>query len=391
MRAGSAAAVHRSASPGPGTVARISVSEPVFLGREAEYVADCMSRRRLSMGHYTARFEEAFADWCGVSHAISCSSGSTALHLALLGLGVGEGHAVLVPALTYVATANAVVHAGAHPVFVDVDPETWCMDPRQIPGAMDWGLPDGTWSRVLLPVHLYGQVADVRALQGGTGGPCLVVEDAAQAHGAVDVYGHQAGALGDVGVFSFYASKLIAAGEGGMVTTDRQDVADLVRRYRGQGQSRPGAYEHDLIGFNYRMTELASAVALAQLETVEEHTHRRAMVMARYRDRLAELPVTLQSRDEGAADWMLGLILTRAMTAASVGDRLAVAGIESRPFFVPLNTLPMYRDLGYECPVAERMYPAGLNLPTHSGMTEADVDYVVDNLKEALHEGRGPG
>jgi perosamine synthetase len=360
----------------------------VFLGREAEYVADCMSRRRLSMGHYTRKFEEAFADWCGVSHAISCSSGSSALQLALLGLGVGPGHAVLVPALTYVATANAVVHVGAHPVFVDVDPETWCMDPGLIPRAMDWGLPDGTWSRVLLPVHLYGQVADVRALQGGTGGPCLVVEDAAQAHGAVDVYGHQAGALGDVGVFSFYASKLIAAGEGGMVTTDRQDVADLVRRYRGQGQVRTGAYEHDLVAFNYRMTELASAVALAQLETVDEHTHRRAVVMARYRERLAELPVTLQTRDEGAADWMLGLLLNGgAMTAATVGDHLAKAGIESRPFFVPLNRLPMYEELGYECPVAERMYPTGINLPTHSGMTEADVDYVVGQLKEALHEG----
>jgi perosamine synthetase len=340
------------------------------------------------MGDYTARFEEAFADWCGVSHAVSCSSGSAALHLALLGLGVSEGHAVLLPALTYVATANAVVHVGARPVFVDVHPETWCMDPGQIPRVMDWGLPDGTWSRVLLPVHLYGQVADVRALEGGTGGRCLVVEDAAQAHGAVDVYGHQAGALGDVGVFSFYASKLIAAGEGGMVTTDRQDVADLVRRYRGQGQTRPGAYEHDLVGFNYRMTELASAVALAQLETVDEHTARRAVVMARYRDRLADLPVTLQSRDEGAADWMLGLLINRrGMTAREVGNHLALTGVESRPFFVPLNTLPMYHELGYECPVAERMYSAGINLPTHSGMTEADVDYVVTQLEEALHEG----
>ena len=391
MRAGSATASqlrHRTASLGPDTSPRISVSEPVFLGREAEYVADCMARRRLSMGHYTRRFEEAFADWCGVSHAISCSSGSAALHLALLALGVGEGDTVLVPALTYVATANAVVHTGAHPVFVDVHPGTWCMDPGQIPRVMSWGLVVGGQATVLLPVHLYGQVADVRALQGATGGRCLVVEDAAQAHGAVDVYGHRAGALGDVGVFSFYASKLIAAGEGGMVTTDRQDVADLVRRYRGQGQTRPGVYEHDLVGFNYRMTELASAVALAQLETVDEHTARRAVVMARYRDRLADLPVTLQTRDEGAADWMLGLLLNgRVMTAATVGNRLAKAGIESRPFFVPLNTLPMYRELGYECPVAERMYPAGINLPTHSGMTEADVDYVVTQLEEALHEG----
>jgi perosamine synthetase len=338
------------------------------------------------MGEYTRRFEEDFAEWVGVSHAITCASGSAALHLALLGLGVGPGDAVLVPALTYVATANAVVHCGATPVFVDVDPETWCMDPGQIPRAMDQGATAGAPARYLVAVHLYGQLADVRALQAATGPRCVVVEDAAQAHGGVDVYGHRAGALGEVGTFSFYASKLLAGGEGGMVTTDRLDVADLARRYRGQGQSRPGAYEHDLVGFNYRMTELASAVALAQLESYREHRARRALVMAWYGERLADLQVTVQSRDRGAADWMLALLVP---DRAEVARHLAAAGIESRPFFVPLNTLPMYRELGYSCPVAERMYQAGINLPTHSGMTEADVDYVVTQLEEALHGGRG--
>ena len=375
------------ASPWEGAARRISVSEPVLLGRESEYVMDCLARSRLSMGEYTRRFELAFAEWIGVEHAVSCASGSAALHLALLGLGVGPGDAVLVPALTYVSTVSAVVHVGASPVFVDVDPETWCMDPKQIPGVLAQGLPDGTRARVVLPVHLYGQLADVRALQSAVGDRCMVVEDAAQAHGGVDVYGHRAGALGVAGTFSFYPSKLIAAGEGGMVTTDRQDVADLVRRYRGQGQTRPGAYEHDLVGFNYRMTELASAVALAQLESHEDHAARRALVMARYAVRLDDLDVTVQNRDRGAADWMLALTLS--MSPAWVVEQLAAAGIETRPFFVPLNRLPMFVDLGYECPVAERIYPTGINLPTHAGMTEADVDYVVDRLKEALDDHPG--
>ncbi len=337
------------------------------------------------MGPYTRRFEEDYAEWIGVSHAITCASGSAALHLALLGLGVGPGDAVLVPALTYVATANAVVHCGATPVFVDVDPETWCMDPEQVAKAMDYGLVVGGPARYLIAVHLYGQLADVRALQDATGPDCVVVEDAAQAHGGVDVYGHRAGALGSAGTFSFYASKMIAAGEGGMVTTDRQDVADRIRSLRGQGQVKPGAYEHDLVGFNYRMTELGSAVALAQLESHREHRARRALVMAWYGERLADLDVTVQSRDRGAADWMLALLINRrGMMAADVGRRLAMTGVETRPFFVPLNTLPMYAGYGYDCPVAEQLHPIGITLPTHSGLTEADVDYVVTQLKEAI-------
>ncbi len=363
----------------------LSISEPVFLGNEIEYVMDCMTRRRLSMGSYTRRFEEDFADWVGVSHAITCASGSAALHLALLGLGVGPGDAVLVPALTYVATANAVVHCGATPVFVDVDPETWCIDPEQVARAMDYGLVVGGQARYLIAVHLYGQLADVQALQAVTGPQCVLVEDAAQAHGGVDVYGHRAGALGEVGTFSFYASKLIAAGEGGMVTTDRQDVADLVRRYRGQGQTQPGVYEHNLVGFNYRMTELASAVALAQLESHILHRDQRALVIGWYGERLDDLPITVQTRDRGAADWMLACLLDNE--SRPVRSKLAQAGIETRPFFVPLNTLPIFRELEHECPVAERIYPRGINLPTHSGMTEADVEYVVAQLKEALHEG----
>ena len=216
---------------------RIPVAAPVLGGREREYVLDCLDTTWISStGKYVTAFEEGFAEFCGVPHAVACCNGTVAVHLALLAAGVGPGDEVIVPTLTYVASVNPVVYAGATPVFVDAEPATWNMDPAAVAAAVT------ARTKAIVAVHLYGHPADMDPiLATAREHGIFVVEDAAEAHGA-EYKGRRAGGLGDVATFSFYGNKIITTGEGGMVTTDDEALAARIRQLRGQGQDPERRY-----------------------------------------------------------------------------------------------------------------------------------------------------
>jgi perosamine synthetase len=367
----------------------IPVAAPALIGNEAAYVSDCIESTWISSaGQYVERFEAAFAEFCDVGYAVSCCNGTAALHLALLALGVEPGDEVIVPTLTFVATANAVTYCGARPVFVDSDPEIWSLDPSLLPDLIT------ARTKGIIVVHLYGHPVDmdpVLALAQKHG--LFVIEDAAEAHGA-EYKGRRIGSLGDVAAFSFYGNKLLTTGEGGMVVTNDAGLAAKVHQLKGQGVDPHRRYWFPVIGYNYRLTNIAAAIGLAQMEKADWHVSRRREVAAQYAQHLKSSPdIKLQPEKSWArhAYWMTSVVLDEhaAVPRDEVMARLADAGIETRPFFHPMHTLPMYQELAQEqgYPVAERLASHGINLPSSATLSGEDVAFVCDQLTHILQTG----
>ena len=364
----------------------IAVSFPDLTRREREYLLAAFDSTWIaSAGRFVDRFESEFARFAGTRHAISCVNGTAALHLSMLALGIGEGDEVILPDLTYVATANAVRYVGATPVFADCDEHTWTIDPDSVRRLLS------PRTRAIVAVHLFGVPADMSALQAIAEDLNLaIVEDAAEAHGA-GWKGRPAGSLGTVSTFSFYGNKIITTGEGGMVCTDRADVSDKVRLLRGQGMAPDRRYWFPQIGYNYRMSNLCCAIGVAQLERFAELRLKRETVRRWYQQALAErdLPLSCQRAQQSAnpAFWMLGVVLNEG---AADREKLMVGlqecGIETRPFFHPLHQLPPYRrcrsDKG--CPTASAIAARGLMLPTHTHLTKGDVHTVINEVAARL-------
>jgi len=364
--------------------ARIPVAAPIIGDREIQYVTDALRSGWVSsIGAYVDRFEREFAAFTGTNHAVAVANGSVALHLALHALGVGPGDEVVVPDLTFVATAHAVLLAGATPVFADVDPQTWCLDPRAFDRAI------GPRTRAVIPVHLYGHPADMDAiLTLAAPRGILVVEDAAEAHGAC-IGGVRVCAHGDVGSFSFYGNKVMTTGEGGMLTTDDADLAERLRFLKDQGITQGRHYFHNEIAFNYAMTNRQAALGVAQLERIACLIAKKREIFRWYAERL-EGRVGLNAERGGCQSvyWMVCAILC-ALHADERDALLALlldAGVETRPFFVPMSRLPhlqWFRAVGVDvdrCAIAADLSVRGFNLPSGCGLERADVDYVCDTL-----------
>jgi perosamine synthetase len=365
---------------------RIPVAAPALVGREREYVLDCLDSTWISSsGSYIDRFEDSFAKFCGTRHALSCSNGTVALHLALLAIGIEPGDEVLVPTLTYVATANAVRYCGATPVFVDSELESWNMDPAKAALAVT------PRTKAIVVVHLYGHPTDMDPIvELAREHGLAVVEDAAEAHGAT-YKGRTVGAIGVIATFSFYGNKIITTGEGGMVVTDDDELAETVRLLKGQGQDPNRRYWFPVVGFNYRMTNVAAAIGLAQLERIDWHIGRRREVAGWYREALTDLPaVTLSPELHWArnAYWISCALLAEDVGIArdDVMRSLDAQGIETRPFFYPLHTLPPYSAGSGAFPVAESLAARGINLPSSALLTEADVHAVAAALTTAVSQ-----
>jgi perosamine synthetase len=370
----------------------IPVAAPVLEGNEEHYVLDCLRSSWISSkGKYIDRFEQAFAEYCQVRHAISCCNGTVALHVALLALGVGPGDEVIVPTLSYVATANAVSYCGAVPVLADVCPRTWNLDPEQIAARIT------PRTRGIVVVHLYGLPADMQAIRAVADRHGLfVLEDAAEAHGA-EYQGQRVGGIGDAGTFSFYGNKIITTGEGGMVVTNDDALARKVRLLKGQGVDPQRTYWHPVIGYNYRMTNIAAAIGLAQLERIDELLARRLDVAAWYKDLLHGVRcLEIQQELPGARHvwWMFSVVLPAALAPQRDGlrEHLQRLGIETRPVFYPMHVLPPYAQAMTPSayPNADRIAEGGINLPTWPGMSREDVRFVVDALQAWLEQGREP-
>lgn len=369
---------------------RIPVAVPVLDGRETQYVMECMTTGWISsLGRFITEFEAAFAAFCDVKHAVACNNGTTALHLALVGLDLQPGDEVIVPDLTYIASANAVRYCGATPVFVDNDPDTFNIDPARIEAAIT------PRTRGIMPVHLYGHPADMDAVTAIAERHGLwVLEDAAEAVGA-RWRGRRTGSLGKAATFSFFGNKIITTGEGGMVTTDDDDLAARLRLYRSQGGDPKRRYWFPVVGFNYRMTNIAAAIGCAQMERIDHHLEARRRVARLYDARLGRLadrvmlPVTAPGAEH--AYWMYTVQL-RAGDAAlrdAVMAAMDAEGVETRPVFYPMHQLPPYADAVTDTPNAVTCGARGINLPTHGLLTEADIDRVAAALERALD--RTPG
>lgn len=368
---------------------RVPVYEPDLSGHEIEYVLDCMSSGWISgKGRYVSQFEEAFAAFCGVSYGVSTFNGTVALDLALATLGIGPGDEVITSDLTFAATANAIRHVGAIPVFVDSEPKTWNIDPSRIEEAITPA------TKAIIIVHLYGHPADMDPILNiASRYGLFVIEDAAEAHGAL-YKGRRVGSLGHLACFSFYGNKIITTGEGGMIVTDNAGLAERARFLRGQAMHSAVPYYHPEVGYNFRMTNLQAAIGLAQLERIDELISRKRQIARWYADRISSLPgLTFSPEAEWATSvyWMNSVLIDpeTGVTAKYVRERLAEARIETRPFFFPMHTLPPYIHaiVARRYPVAERLSKQGINLPSSPRLDEETVDFIVNALTDAIQLG----
>jgi len=366
----------------------IPVAEPALIGDERAYVLDCLDSTWISSrGGYIARFEHAFAEFCGVGHAVACSSGTAALHLALLALDVGPGDEVIVPTLTYVATANAVGYCGARPVFVDSESVVWTIDPMLLEAQIT------PRTKGMIAVHLYGHPADMHAVQRvARRHDLFVIEDAAEGLGAEE-RGQRAGSIGDMAAFSFYGNKILTTGEGGMVTCNDGALAERVRRLKNQGIAGSRPYWAEVVGYNYRMSNIAAAIGLAQIERIDWHIARRRENAALYRAALEgcrALTLAVEQPWARHAYWMNSVLLSEESPLArdALIAALAERGIETRPFFYPLHTLPTYREVaqGRSFPVAESVAARGINLPSSALLTSEEIAYVAETLAALVND-----
>jgi perosamine synthetase len=364
----------------------ITVSSPVVGETEKRYVNECLDSGWISsIGSYVARFEECFAKFCNVKHAITTNNGTSAIHLALTALGIGPGDEVIVPTLSYIATANAVRYCGARPVFIDCEKETLNIDVRAIEKKITGR------TRAILPVHLYGHPADLDPIFELAGKHDLyVVGDAAEAHGA-KYKGRSVGSIGTCAAFSFYGNKIVATGEGGMVTTNEDDLAAKLRLYRGQGMDSERRYWHSVIGYNYRMTNIAAAIGCAQLERVNEALEHRRQLNSWYTRQLSEIPGLVLPVEKEYAErvyWMYTVLLPKcsADTRNFVGEILQSRGVETRPVFYPMHLLPPYQEDWTLYPEATECGARGINLPTHELVSEEEVAYICEQLGSAIRD-----
>ncbi len=357
-------------------VKMMPVAEPKLNGNEFKYLSDAfLSTWISSAGAYINRFEKDFSEYCGAKHGIAVSNGTVAIHLALVAMGIGEGDEVIVPDLTFAATINAVLHAGATPVIVDVDEHSWCISPFAIKAAVS----DKT--KAIIPVHVYGQPCDMDAIMKiAKDHKLFVIEDAAEAHGA-EYRGQKVGSFGDAATFSFFGNKIITTGEGGMVLTSNDDLNDRMRVLRDHGMSKEKRYWHDHVGFNYRMTNLQAAIGCAQLERIDQILNDRDAIEEKYVEALKQFTfLKWQERfmERKRVTWLVAL-LAQGVDRDELFGCLRNNGIDVRPFFYPLSEMPIYSRYALSNKNSKDLSAMGFNLPT---IAQVDFSRVVKAFEE---------
>jgi perosamine synthetase len=363
------------------------MSAPDIGVREIELTLEVLRSGTLSIGPMVERFESLVAQRFGVPHAVAVSSGTAGLHLGLIGAGIGSGDEVITTAFSFVASANVVVFQGARPVFVDVDPTTLNIVPDLVERAIT------ARTKAILPVHVFGQPADMDPLlELARRHGLTVIEDACEAIGS-EYRGRPAGALGELGVFAFYPNKQITTGEGGVILTGRSDLADLFRSLRNQGRDVfDGWLQHSRLGYNYRLSELHAAVGVGQMERVDELLNQRSRVADAYNRRLARVPaveVPGVAPTTTRTSWFVYVVrLDPRLDRDRIIQRLQERGVPSRPYFPPIHLLPHFAS-GYghrpgDLPVTERESRRTLALPFHGRLAPADIDYVGEALEWAI-------
>jgi perosamine synthetase len=366
----------------------IPVCQPTLSGNELKYITDAVETNWISSaGSYIPRFEELFAQKMGTRYGVACANGTVALHLALATVGLQPGDEAIIPTFTMIATANAATYLGVRPVLVDSEMQTWNMDLNQVEDAIT------PRTKAIVLVHTYGHPVDMDVLNEiAARHGIFVLEDAAEAHGAV-YKGRPVGSLGDAASFSFYGNKIITTGEGGMVTTNREDVARLAWNLRDHAFSTERHFWHKFVGYNYRMTNLQAAIGLAQAEQLERFVAARRANAAYYTELLSRIPGIVTPPEAPWAKnvfWMYGILLNKefGLSRDQLRSALAARGIETRTFFIPMHCQPIYFDQyrGQRFPVAEDLCRRGLYLPSASNLTKDDILTVVEAIRECRAE-----
>jgi dTDP-4-amino-4,6-dideoxygalactose transaminase len=352
----------------------IPIADPDVGPEAREAVSAVLDSGMLADGPEVRRFEAEFADYCEAAHGVATANGTTALHAAFEALGVGDGDRVVTTPFSFVASANSVRLAGAEPVFADVDPETLTLDPESVEAVVR----EHDDVTTMLPVHLYGLPAEMDALLDVADDHDLaVVEDAAQAHGA-EFEGERVGSLGDAAAFSFYPTKNMTTGEGGMVTTDRDDVADRLRSYVNHGREAGGSgYEHERVGHNYRMTSVAAALGRAQLDRLPAFNEARRANAATLDDHLADAPVETPTEPDGRRH-VYHQYTIRSSDRDGLAAHLDDHGVGTGVYYpTPIHEQPAYESVTADAPVAERAADRVLSLPVHPNVSADDLRHVA--------------
>lgn len=360
----------------------IPVAEP-YLGKlEEKYILDSVKSGWVSsIGKYINLFEENLAKYCNTKYAVTTSSGTTALHLALAAAGIGSGDEVILPSMTFVATANAVLYTGAKPIFIDSELLSWNIDAEKIKEKIN------RFTKAIIVVHLYGHPADMNPISAiARKYGLLLIEDAAEAHGALYL-NKKVGSIGDIGCFSFYGNKIITTGEGGALVTNNADFIDKVRNLRDHGTSKKRRYYYPHLGFNYRMTNLQAALGYAQLKKIDHIIERKRSIAKLYANYLKEIVPEIVLHPEATwaknVFWMYSILINRSKgkNRDLLIEELRKKGIDSRPFFFPLHRLSRFK-CSEKMPVADYLASSGINLPSSVNLTNKQIGFICQNILE---------
>jgi len=357
---------------------RIPVYRPELGSNEKAYVLQCLESTWISSkGEFIDRFQSDFARFIGAKHVVAVTNGTVALHLALLGVGLGQGDEVIVPSLTYVAPVNAIRYVGATPIFADVDSLTWQIDPAHVTRLIT------PRTRAILAVHTYGQACDLSALTSLCEKHNLrLIEDCAEAFGT-RIGERHVGTFGDVATFSFFGNKTVTTGEGGMVVSRDPKVHALICKLRGQGLAGEKEYWHDIVGYNYRLTNICAAIGVAQLERADELIARKRALATAMRTAMTDLPLIFHVEQPGTTHsfWMICALARSEGERDDLRRALRLDGIETRPVFPPVHTMPMYASGQSGLRVSVDLAARGLNLPSWPGLVSDQVTEIAASAR----------
>ena len=357
---------------------KVPIAKPIIGQEEIDNVVEVLKSGMIAQGPKVSEFEKEFSSWVGADYGVATNSGTAALHVALLAAGIGDGDEVITTPFTFIASGNSIVYTGAKPVFGDIDLKTYTLDPESIESLIT----DKT--KAIMPVQLYGQSAEMDAICDiAQDHDLIVIEDAAQAHGAT-YNGKKVGSLADMACFSFYPTKNMTTGEGGMITTDNEEIANMARIYRAHGSSVK--YHHDYLGYNFRSTDIAAAIGLAQLKKIDSFNDKRNENASYLTDGLKDVkgvvpPVVKEGNKHVFHQYTIKVDGDRDKWLDFLNEKGIGCGVY---YPIPLYNQKLYKDLGYNqsCPVTDKIVDEVISLPVHPSLTKDELDTIISVVKE---------
>jgi len=362
----------------------IPVAQPYISNKEIEYTKQAVTSGWISShGNYISEFENSLSDYLNSKYVTTTNSGTSALHLALLALGVKENDEVIIPTSSFIATLNAVLYVGAKPVFIDIEEDTWGIDTNKLETLIT------SKTKAIIAVHLYGYSSNIEEIKKISNKYNIkLVEDNAEAFGATSKTS-KLGTVGDIGVFSFFGNKIITTGEGGAICTNDKKIYEQIKILKNHGMHPTRKYYHEVVGYNYRMTNVQAAIGLAQLEQIEVFLQRRKIIKDLYDKELSDITVTQKELlDTKSVNWLYSMVFKDNINIDKLVQYLKDKGIDSRRIFVPMNKMPYLKktDIEYDFEIATKIYNNGITLPTYYELKDEEIIYICQQIKIYLKE-----